>query len=441
MIEMESLPATKVSRQLYFVSNVRTLVESLPDKQMRYVVVDAREGQPVAGATIELSGYVGGRSHQLLAKLTTDAKGEAVYRYTNGRPTEIYAYTYADKACLPMNGSGNFYYYGTQNRMERHQLFTDRSIYRPGQTVHVAAIAYEVLEGINQKALTGKTMRLTLRDANHKVVAEQTVKTDGYGTCAANFTLPSAGLTGHFSVETANGSHSFRVEEYKRPTFEVEFDQVVQNYQDGDTVVVKGTARSYAGVPVQGAKVAYKVERRRSLWWWAQVDSETVAEGTALTASDGTFTVPMPMVLPKTDYPMFYNFVCTADVTDQGGETHQGLTSLPLGNRKTAFSVDMPEQIRADQKATMTFHLRNAAGKDIDREVKYRLDGGEWLTVKSNSQLAIGNLTSGKHTVEAVCDEEKASREFIVFSLDDAPNIDVSTVSLPIMTNTKMGSY
>ena len=418
MLEMESRPSTEVSRQLYFVSNVRTLVESLPDSRMRYVVVDARDGQPVKGATVELRGYVGGRGNQKIATLTTDANGEATYKYGKERPTSVFTYTAEDKACRPMNSYNRFNYF-SERRMERTQLFTDRSIYRPGQTVHVAAITYEVENGFEQKALEGRRLTLTLRDANGKMVSEQQLTTDRYGSCAADFTLPSGGLTGQYTVQAGNSSRNFRVEEYKRPTFEVAFDKVVADYRDGDTVTVVGTARSYAGVPVQDAKVKYSVERRSSLWWWAEVDEEEVATGEAVTGSDGKFTVAMPMVLPKTPSPMFYNFVCTADVTDQAGETHQGVMSLPLGNRKTAFSVDVPEEVRADEGGQMTFQLRNAAGNPIDTTARYRIDGKKWLTAKTNVPMALPRLASGRHALEAVCGEDTVRLSFVVFSLDD----------------------
>lgn len=419
MIELESKPTTEVSRQLYFVSNVRTMAEALPGNQTRYVVVDAIEGQPIKGATIELRGYVNGKSGQKMATLTTDAKGEAVYTYNKTQPSEVYAYTAADKACLPMSNYGNFYYNDNQRRVEQTQLFTDRAIYRPGQTVHVAAICYEVTDGIEQKALEGKRLTLTLRDANYKTVAEQTVTTDRYGSCAADFTLPSTGLTGSFSIQTTNGGCNFRVEEYKRPTFEVEFEKVTQSYQDGDTVAVKGTARSYAGVPVQGGKVSYKVVRRRALWWWAPVDEAVVAEGTAMTGDDGTFTVQMPMVLPKTTTSVFYNFVCQADVTDSAGETHQGQISLPLGNRKVALSCDLPKQVRADQLPKVTFSLRNAAGNDIETAVKYRFDNGKWQSANTGQPVAVGQQKSGSHTLEAVCEGDTLKHDYTVFSLDD----------------------
>ena len=229
-----------------------------------------------------------------------------------------------------------------QRESREYVIFTDRAIYRPGQTVHASAIVYDVFNGYEHKATIGQKVTLALRDANGKMVKEQRLITDQYGVCAADFTLPSSGLTGQYTLQLGNRGHNFRVEEYKRPTFEVKFDPYKEDYKEGDTVTVKATAKSYAGVPVQEAKVQYRVVRRRAYWWisyWRYWDggyigtgSEDVeiTKGETITEPDGTFKVDVPMTLPKTDYPMFYNFIVTADVTDGAGETHAGEYSLPL---------------------------------------------------------------------------------------------------------------
>lgn len=431
MIEMRSHPDTDVSRHLYYVSNVRVMVIPLPDNKQRYVVVDATEGQPVSGATIELRGYVNGKSDQLMATLTTDTKGEAVWQYGKQRPQSVFAYSKSDDYCPYFRIYNNYNYDSTNRRVEKTELFTDRAIYRPGQTVHVAAINYEVTDGYKQQVLANHQITLTLRDANYEEVAEKTLTTDKYGTCATEFTLPTNGLTGLFHIESSYGGCSIQVEEYKRPTFEVVFDKVTENYKDGDTVEVKATARSSAGVPVQDAKVKYKVVRRRSFWWWNYSSywnrgaigtvsgDDTVIDGEAITDGNGTFTVKMPMVLPKTDFPMFYNFVCKADVTDLGGETRQGQFSLPLGNRNTALTVDLPDQMRVDQMQEIKFHLLNVAGNDIDDEVSYRIDDGKWQTQKTNTAFKLPKLKSGNYQMEAVCAGDTLKKDFVVFSLDD----------------------
>ena len=438
MVEIASAPATTVERCLYHVSGVRTLVEALPGSRKRFVVVDAQEGQPVKGATIRLTGFANGRK-QRLALLTTDAKGEATFHYGKTRPLEVYTFTDTDKACKPLRGNDEFYYYANERRVQQTQLMTDRAIYRPGQTVHVAAIAYEVKRGTEHLALKGKSVRLALRDANYKVVSEQTLTTDDYGTCATDFTLPTGGLTGHFAITTDNGSRYFRVEEYKRPTFEVTFDDFKEDYRNGDTITVRAVAKSYAGVPVQGAKVKYDVVRKRAFWWWSYspywnmdvigeyMEDSDVADGETVTDGDGTFTVRMPMVLPPTDYPMFFDFVCHAYVTDQGGETHEATIRLPLGNRKTALTIDVADKMRADEMQPMTFHLRNAAGNDIKAEVKYRylplapVKGGVtgWITAETAKAVQLPKLKSGRYEVEAVCQGDTMKRQFTVFALDD----------------------
>lgn len=431
MVEMEATPDIAVSRQLYYVSDLRLMSESQPDNTTRYVVVNAETGQPVSGAQVRLTYYMGYKKKDRVETLTTNADGEVLKKHVDRQPSNIFVYKDGDRALPDMRNYSTFNYNGTERIVERTELMTDRAIYRPGQTVHVAGFVYTTENGYVHKAKQGVKRTLTLYDANHKEVDRKDLVTDEFGSFSTDFTLPSSGLTGYFRINTWSTSCSFRVEEYKRPTFEVEFSPVNQSYEDGDTVEASALARTYSGAPVQGAKVSYKIVRRRS-WWWASYSyywsrlylgntssEEVVGEGIAVTGDDGKFTVRMPMILPKTDYPMFYNFVCTADVTDMGGETHQAQLSLPLGNRKTAFSVDLPEQALASEMPDVVLHLRNAAGVDVPAEARYRIDGGKWKTANTQEPLKIPALKSGTHTLEAICKEDTLKRDFVVFSLDD----------------------
>jgi len=426
LIEMESLPASQVSRQLYYVSNVRILNQGLPDNKVRYVAVNATTGQPLKKAHIRLTA-----DNKTLMNLLTDDNGEAVATLTGRQSHMVFGYTERDKFCPPFNGRPIFNHYDNDRHLERVQLFTDRALYRPGQTVHAAAVAYSVDRGFEHKVLPGKQLTLMLRDANGKVVGEKKVETDSYGTATADFTLPTGLLNGEFSITTTGGTCWLRVEEYKRPTFEVKFPEVNQHYEDGDTVQVLATARSYAGVPVQGAKVCYTVVRRFA-WWWMSYNSywkrgyigtsseeEEIADGEAVTAADGTFKVDIPLAMPQNMYPQFYNFVCTATVTDQGGETHEAQLSLPLGNRKTAFSCDLRDKILMEEAPKLTFHLRNAAGIDVNSALRYRFDGGKWLEARTMQPKDIPALKSGGHKLEAVCESDTLDMDFTVFSLDD----------------------
>ena len=434
MVEFRSSPSTEIVRHLYYVTDVYTIAEDQPGREgVRYVVVSATTGQPIAGAHLRIRDYTTYAYYEETTAVT-DEKGEYIFKtQESSRRQEVFAWTDKDDACPPMNNGNHFRFYQTKPLVNRVCVYTDRAIYRPGQKVFASALLYQVTNGMDQQVREGKTVTFLLRDANYKTVAEETATTDAYGTCHAEFTLPSSGLTGMFTLMVNGENHYIRVEEYKRPTFHVDFPEVKEAYAAGDTLTVKASAQSYAGVPVQGAKVSYKVVRRRAYWWWSYSsywdtavlghtsDGDELYSGEAVTDSNGQFDVTMPLTMPETSYPMFYQFVVTADVTDSAGETRTGQLSLPLGNRKQALNVDLAEQMLLDEKPTATFHLLNAAGKDLDAEVKYRIDNGEWLTAQTNCPLSIVHyqLKSGKHSLEAVCEGDTIERSFVVFSLDD----------------------
>ena len=437
MVEFESQPETKVSRSLYFVSGMRIIMQHQPDNTIRYVVVDATTGQPVSGATLRLGFSNGWRKPKTFKNYTPDNKGEVIYRIEdNKQPSSVFAFTKTDCYCPESNSYGRYTYYERQYNQVHTNLFTDRSIYRPGQKVFVNAIVWKEVSELDNQAVANNQVRFELRDANSKVVAEQKAITDRFGKCSVEFMLPQGLLNGRFTIRANNGSSiGIRVEEYKRPTFQVEFPEYTESYQAGDTVHAEGKAVSYAGVPVQGAKVQYTVRRKVAFWWmsysWYWESgyigsgqlNDVLYEGEAVTADDGTFKVEMPLIVPKStnNRPMYYSFVVDADVTDVAGETHSGTMSLPLGTKPTALTCDLPQQVRADEMPKVTFMRCNAAGKPIAGQVKYRIDGGKWKECAANSQLSIVNsqLKSGEHRLEAECGDDKVDMKFVVFGLDD----------------------
>ena len=405
LVEFSS-PQTETSLQFYYVSGVRLLSQAMPDEQKRQVAVDALTGKPLSNATIQ-----------------------EVKRYGK----QLFAYTPTDCYCPPINAYGRYVFNNYDYHAEHTSLFTDRSIYRPGQTVHVTAVVWKEQSATDNVVVGEKSVNITLRDANYKQIAEKKVTTDRFGKCTTEFTLPTGLLNGRFTILANGSSTSISVEEYKRPAFQVEFADYQKSYQQGDTVHAQGKALTYAGVPVQGAKVKYTVRRKVAFWWmtysryWGQghlgssMDSEVMNEGETTTADDGTFMVDMPMLMPK-DLglrPMFYHFVVEADVTDMGGETHSGTLSLPLSNKPTALTCDIPEQVRKDQLPPLTFHRRNAAGKEIAGTVKYRIDGGKWNECAANVQCPKFKVQSGEHRLEAICEQDTLEVKFVVFGLDD----------------------
>ena len=434
-------------RKLFYVSNLAVMIQQLPDDKHRYVVVNATDGQPVAGAKVELyeKDYdvkTGKRKRLVHARLTTDNNGEAYFKNVDG---EVLISTSADKyAPAKYIYLSRDRYFEQKDDKIAYQLFTDRSIYRPGQKMHATAVSFIVKKGLDA-SVPGKSkeLKFILRDAEWKQVAEQKATTDEYGTASVDFELPKEGKTGMFSI-SVNGQASeyIRVEEYKRPTFEITFPKVNERYTWGDTIVVKATAKTYAGVPVQGAKVEYKVTRRNQMWWMGASSSDKLVKtDSTVTREDGTFEVEIPLEVAeseKNDFmriARFFNFTVSAVVTDISGESHEGEMSLPLGTRSTAFSVNMPKRIEVDSLKTVTFAYRNASGMPISSQLKYRIDKGEWKVAEANAPIAIKEYNassaqvwkSGVHQLEAICGTDTLQQKFTLFSMKDTHPMETTT--------------
>ena len=444
-------------RELFYVSNLAVMIQQLPDDRHRYVVVNATDGQPIAGAKIELYDQwydfnTKKNKRTVHARLTTDENGEAYFKNVDGN---VLISTNSDK----FTPARDIYlsrtrYYEKKDNETKYQVYTDRAIYRPGQKVHASAISYTVKKGLDA-SVPGKSMELkfVLSDANWKQVAEQKVTTDEYGTASVDFELPKEGKTGQYSI-SVNGTASeyFRVEEYKRPTFEITFPKVNEKYTWGDTVVVKASAKTYAGVPVQGAKVEYQVTRRNQLWWWgAGSAGQLVKTDSCVTREDGTFDVEIPLeasLSGKDEADMsdfmriarFFNFEVSAIVTDISGESHEGVMSLPLGTKPTILTVNLPKRIEADSLKTVTFAYRNASGMPISCRLKYRIDKGEWKDAEANAPVSIKEYASsassassslvwksGVHQLEAICGQDTLQQKFTLFSMKDTHPVEPTT--------------
>ncbi|MQN69896.1 alpha-2-macroglobulin family protein [Segatella copri] len=444
-------------RELFYVSNLAVMIQQLPDDRHRYVVVNATDGQPIAGAKIELYDQwydfnTKKNKRTVHARLTTDENGEAYFKNVDGN---ILISTSNDKF-TPAKGIylSRDRYYEKKDNETKYQVYTDRALYRPGQKVHASAISYTVKKGVDA-SVPGKSMELkfVLSDANWKQVAEQKVTTDEYGTASVDFELPKEGKTGQYSI-SVNGTASeyFRVEEYKRPTFEITFPKVNEKYNWGDTVVVKASAKTYAGVPVQGAKVEYQVTRRNQLWWWgAGSAGQLVKTDSCVTREDGTFDVEIPLeasLSGKDETDMsnfmriarFFNFEVSAIVTDISGESHEGVMSLPLGTKPTILTVNLPKRIETDSLKTVTFAYRNASGMPISCRLKYRIDKGEWKDAEANAPVSIKEYASsassassslvwksGVHQLEAICGQDTLQQKFTLFSMKDTHPVEPTT--------------
>ena len=442
-------------RELFYVSNLAVMIQQLPDDRHRYVVVNATDGQPIAGAKIELYDqrydFKTKKDKRLVhARLTTDENGEAYFKNVDG---EVLISTNNDK----FTPARDIYlsrtrYYEKKDNETKYQVYTDRALYRPGQKVHVTAIDFVNMKGIDAKVPVGRDeLVFRLCNASWKEVEMKKAKVNEYGTASVDFELPKEGLTGMYHVSVNDQvNRFFRVVEYKRPTFEITFPKVNEKYNWGDTVVVKASAKTYAGVPVQGAKVEYQVTRRNQLWWWgAGSAGQLVKTDSCVTREDGTFDVEIPLeasLSGKDEADMsdfmrqarFFNFEVSAIVTDISGESHEGVMSLPLGTKPTILTVNLPKRIETDSLKTVTFAYRNASGMPISSRLKYRIDEGEWKDAEANAPVSIKEYASssassslvwksGVHQLEAICGQDTLQQKFTLFSMKDTHPVEPTT--------------
>ncbi|MBO4659817.1 MAG: alpha-2-macroglobulin [Prevotella sp.] len=417
---------------IFYVSDVYLISEPLPDNKCRVAVVSATTGKPLPGAYVKVKARSRNQKDLLLQ---CDRKGETVANFQDYRYADVKAYTKTDDFC-PSQSMWSQPYQFNQVAHERKtvNIFTDRAIYRPGQTVHFALVSVVNYDGKRAQAIANDTLDVTLRDCNNQKVETIRVVTDEFGKADGKFTLPVGGLTGRFQIVTQhNASRDIRVEEYKRPTFEVEIDPYEEAYKNGDTITVVGHAKTFSGVPVQGARVSYNVTRRQPTWWrWDDDNDELLFTGETTTDEKGEFRMTVPVIMPEnaddSAVPLWrsrsYNIVTDALVTDQGGESHEASLSLPVGNKATHLSFSLPERSEVEKFKTVRFSLRNIAGKPVDGEVTYYIDNRpEAYTAPANTDVTLPvpaeKLGSGKHTIKAICQGDTVSRDIVLFTLAD----------------------
>ena len=425
------------------VTALKTIYRPLPDGTLELVVVDAVSGQPVSEAEVTIYTEKGG-GYSPQQTYQADKQGTLKLDFLNSNKYWYNAHTAADNAMPILNLWKNDYYYKESKKKEVLQLFTDRSIYRPGQTVYVSGLAYE-MEKDSTRVLADKKYTVSLYDANNNETGKVEVWTNGFGSFSGQFVLPSPCLTGYFSLRAADTSVSFKVEEYKRPTFDVTFEPVKVEYQVGDSIEVAGMAKTFAGAPVQNARVHYNISRSYAWFWRFMGRGSARWEGEAMTDADGKFTVPVHFEIDsdRRESPLwYYTYNIQADVTDGAGETQQANLSLPLGSTSMVLNMDnLPDNLVKEKKLEIKLTAMNLSGEPVDTPVTYQVvemekqkDGQEKEgrkvltgTVEANKSFipeAIYALPSGNYRLKLSAKDTQgrectASKNFLLFSLND----------------------
>jgi uncharacterized protein YfaS (alpha-2-macroglobulin family) len=339
----------------YAISNVSKLAYWERNDQAgasNLVIFDRESGAPLKGVKVELYQH---KYQELLRRYKWDKIGNILESnaegFVNLPPADERRPQYKAVLCTAkdtLDTGDQFYRYNyrdTRRSYDQTMFFLDRAIYRPGQTVFFKGIALNFDEKRMPKILKNEKVTVTFLDANYQKASDLQLRTNEYGTFSGQFTAPRGGLLGQMQIQSSIGgqSQAFRVEEYKRPKFEVSFEPVKGSYRLNEAVAVTGKAIAYAGNNIDGAKVSYRVVREvRFPWmpWWywryfpQRGETMEIANGEATTDAEGKFEIKFTALpdrsVPKEQKPEF-SYTVYADVTDITGETQSGETSVSVG--------------------------------------------------------------------------------------------------------------
>ncbi len=364
------------------VTDIAYISRRLVPEGYQFFVSDRAKGTPIKGATVETfyrSYNNRKRTYETKKWHTLKTNEQGMVEVLPGRSGEYRSFsvkiTHKDDFIASPT---SFYIYGSsRDRSEIARphtfLFTDRAIYRPGQTVHFKGIILERTRD-DSKILPDFTTVVGLYDVNNQKVGELELKSNEFGTFSGSFVIPTGLMTGAMTIRNESGSRRISVEEYKRPTFEVNFKKVEGSYRLNENINVKAHALAYAGNNVDGAEVRYRVVRHTRFpfrflgWRWGFPTSPEVVIKTGHTSTDSNgifeidFTALPDKSVDKNLLPVF-NYTVYADVTDITGETRSGQTQISVGYTALIIDIDMPEVIEKRDFESFNVKTTNLNGQ------------------------------------------------------------------------------
>lgn len=382
-----------------FLVNTRfkVLTQNLGGNQMEVVTLDGKSGHPIADARVSFYSSYDERDREVLAEVTTDAQGIARLTW-NEKIRSYVARKGDDQAMRPQYIYQHVPSPSSNERQSRVTLLLDRAIYRPGQTVYVKGIYYSANLD-SAWTLADKTCELALRDAGGKEIATRSVTTNDFGSFTADFVLPSACLNGQFRLQTKGNPYTsvtFRVEEYKRPTFEVTFNPPTTAYALGDSLTLTGQVKSYNGMSVQNVPLVYTVRSQSpfsSIW---PPRSEPLHADTIRLDAEGRFALPLKLEEAPEDRGYFHrNYYIEATVTDAGGETQSASYTLSASKEAYFFDYSLPGRWCKEDNPALTVRVMNRNNVQQALSGTYRL-----CAVKNDKAESVavveGTFTSGR---------------------------------------------
>ena len=263
----------------------------------------------------------------------------------------------------------------------KSEIFTDRAIYRPGQTVQ---FNYVVYRGSSQskEVIADYNTILYLSDANYQIIDSLRITTNEFGAAHGSFTIPTNRLNGYYGIKDEYGSESFEVEEYKRPTFEVTFDAPENEYKIGDSISISGKIAALSGFGLDNVAYKYSVTRKTSFpyrfWYWKPPyhANEIISTGESSTSIDGTFNIGFQLS-PSDDFEVInmpkYTYEVNVTATNKQGETQSGKFSISATYNKYDIQIDGNNVIDVKDLTNLYVTAANINGKPASTQVEYKI--------------------------------------------------------------------
>lgn len=429
-----------------YVSSLQAISLGLPGGKQEINIIDRLTGHPVAGTEVAYYRVSQGEGYRLVKAYPADSKGTVTLtppdeRNWLGINVRKPGADYMEISYAGFSGAG--YNVPASRKWEKHvSLFTDRALYRPGQVVHVSGIAYEQ-SGDSIRVFSRVRKDVVLRDANRQEIGKLSLATDEFGAFYGGFMLPETLLPGEFELSVESGENRYiRVDEYKRPTFDVVFHPYQATYNVGDTVLVSGEAKTFAGAPVGLCRLNYKLTRSENEFWRISDHETVLAVGEVQTDAAGNFRFPIFLRKPddfKPDRPgRYYTYKITAEVINLTGEVESGTLSLPIGQQSVALQIKgLRPKVAREKRESIQVLAMNLSRRPVTLQatyVVYALDekgnkGNEVCrrTVETHRSFVpddILALTPGRYTMEVSALDGQGrtcttKQDFILFSLAD----------------------
>lgn len=436
----------------FYVSPYKLVSRSLPGNLIEYAVLDARSGHPVKGATLHTASYRV-RKRQIVPTESKPVGEDGCVSIVSGLEGDLVRVSTEKDNTMPYVSKNYLSKWNlrTEQRELDVQLMSDRTHFRPGQTVYIKGISHWRMPNDSVWAAKGAKFELGLKNPKGRVIESKTVRCNEFGSFDTEFVLPTGGLNGTYRVDLQTGtSLRLQVEEYKVPTFEVTFDKVTTAYAIGDTVTLTGRAVTYSGMPVADGQMSYRIRRSNHGWligWrdlWTDID---MTDGQTTTDSDGRFRISVPLdEVPEMREKLCwwrYSYEITGTVTSPAGESHDARTSLTLSSTPLEMDIrKIGNQWLKGRPHPVTFEVTNPSGEPVEAEVDFRIYRTDqtWSndekkkrlvhkgTAAANRELTLEFLDkfpSAYYLIEATTalagekDSVRSTQNFILFSREE----------------------